>query len=265
MSHWHSFIIQKLLCADRSGILLAPIIFLAIIAGPLASPAGAQAPGTFALPHQITAPSGQALTSIDPSYQAQMAGISEARSVLSRGDLPNAIQLLQSFCAKYPNNSDGHFWLAVANRQVNDLPTTLNEYTRSLETAKNDGLDSAELRNNLGNLLIQLNYVKEAEYDFQRALEIDPGLWQAHENLGRLFLIQGRFKEALQELNGDAASTHLTANLCLLRALAYLALSNQAQAKTWLEKCIDLSSRNQDPIDILVGQKAKGLRQMLAQ
>jgi tetratricopeptide (TPR) repeat protein len=230
--------------------------------------AGAQAPGTFALPHQITTPAGQALTAIDPSYQAQMAAIIEARRVLFQGDLPNAIQLLQSFCAKYPNNSDGHFWLAIAQKQANDLQAAENEYALSLESAKNDGLDSAELRNNLGNLLIQMDatkFVKEAEYNFQRAIEIDPDLSQPHENLGRLLLIQGRYPEALQELNTSNLSAHLTGRLCLLRALAYLALSNQAEAKAWLERCMDLSARNQDPVSLSTGQKARELRQMLGQ
>jgi tetratricopeptide (TPR) repeat protein len=228
--------------------------------------AWAQAPGTFALPHQVTAPGGQGLTTVDPSYQAQMAGIIEARRVLAQGELANAIQLLKDFCIKYPNNADGHFWLAFADKQANDLPAAFDEYARCLDSAKNDGMDSAEMRNNLGNLLVQVDatqYGKQAEYNFQRAIEIDPDLSRAHENLGRLLLMQGRYPEALRELNTSKLSEHTTGRLCLLRALAYMALLNQAEAKAWLEKCIDVSAKDQDPASLSAAQKARELQQML--
>jgi Tfp pilus assembly protein PilF len=229
--------------------------------------AWAQAPGTFALPHQVTAPGGQGLTTVDPSYQAQMAGIIQARRVLAQGDLPNAIQLLQDFCTKYPNNADGHFWLAFADKQTNDLPAAFDEYARCLDSAKNDGMDSGEMRNNLGNLLVQVDatkYGKQAEYNFLRAIEIDPDLIQAHENLGRLLLIQGRYTEALQELNTSKLTERITGRLCLLRALAYLALSNQGEANAWLARCIDLSSMDRSQASLSTVQKARELQQMLS-
>ena len=226
---------------------------------------GAQTPSPASPSGQTTAPAFRVMSVTDPSYQAQMTSISEARRLLSLGDLTNAVPLLTGFCAKYPDNSDGHFWLAVTYKQMNNLPAAEKEYADALNSAKSDGLDSAELRNNLGNLLIELGFIKEAEYDFRRALEIDPDLAPVHENLGRLFLIQSRYSEALQELNTEALSNNMTGRLCLWRALAYMGLADQGKANSWLAKCIELSSASHDPADGQIGQKARQLRQMLGQ
>ena len=208
-------------------------------------------------------PPGENLTVVDPSYQAQMKGLFEARNTFFHGDRQRAQWLFQNFCSQYPSNSDGHFWLAFVMLQAGDSQGSFHEYAQSLDTAKNAGLDSAELRNNLGNLLIQNGYGQEAEYDFRRALEIDPDLVAAHANLGRMFLIQKRYAEALKELSIATEMPSPSGRLCFLRALAHLGVSESAAAKIWLEKCMQLCVNNPNPAEAGIGERARYLVQSL--
>ncbi len=248
----------------RSVPVWRAMLFSATIACLFPAQMCAQVSGTFAMPPQLQPAPGQALNVVDPSYQAQMACLAAGRQELSKGDPTNAIHLLQTFCENYPYNSDGHFWLAIALKQNNNLQGAQDEYARSLLTAKNDGLDSAELRNNLGNLLIQVGYVNEAEYDFRRAIEIDPALAQSHINLGRLLLIQKHCSEALKELSDETLAEKPTAQICLLRGIAYMGMSKKVDAQAWLAKCIELSASSSDACTAKCAKQARLLQQALA-
>jgi tetratricopeptide (TPR) repeat protein len=85
-------------------------------------------------------------------------------------------------------------------------------YRRSLELN-----ETPEGRNNLGNLLLLMGKYPEAERELRRALEIDPGLFQAATNLGRLRLAQGdcagaerEFRSALRLYADPAAQAGLS-------------------------------------------------------
>lgn len=79
---------------------------------------------------------------------------------------------------------------SLANKQISLALTSLKEAVK---------LDPAEpvFRNTLGVLLLDLHKPAEAEAEFRKTIELDPGYAEAHHNLGLSFAEQGHWEQAI--------------------------------------------------------------------
>ncbi len=116
-----------------------------------------------------------------------------------------------------PNSAIGHFNLAEVMRRQGRMAAAAQEYRKTLAIDP----DYAKAHHGLG--LISRQKGERAIEFFQQALRSDPLLAQAHLNLGRIYLDQGKatqaskhFRKALQ-IEPDSAETHLNMGLSQAR------------------------------------------------
>lgn len=98
-----------------------------------------------------------------------------------------------------PTDPEIHFWIGLALDDLNEPKRAFKSYVTSLNKASKRGWDSAELRMNLGNTLTKLGYMKDAIFDYKRAIEINPTSAIPHLYLGRAYLIKEDYNLALDE------------------------------------------------------------------
>lgn len=94
---------------------------------------------------------------------------------------------------RYPNDPLMHFDLGVALERQPDLAGAERHYRESLRVRPR----SAQVLNNLGNLIYGQGRVEEARAHYERALEIRPGWPLALNNLGNALRALGRDDEAI--------------------------------------------------------------------
>ncbi len=156
-----------------------------------------------------------------------------------------------SFAQKLPDNTSlgqndpaGFFWLGKSADERGDYEGAMHYYANSVLLAKQMGLDSEQLRINLGNSLLKLNYLDQAILDFQRALEINERNVLARVNLSKAFLLQGKYNQALTELGflDQMGIMQKQPELILLLSLALKGNNEKDQARDqakrylWLTK-----------------------------
>src|SRR5579875_225025 len=108
-------------------------------------------------------------------------------------------------------------------------------YSRSLDLAMESGMDSAQLRLDIGNVLLRLRQVDDAIFNYRRALEIDARQARAYFNLGRAYLEKGDATAALENLNRSYELGLDDAALAYFRGLAYRRLGKPGDARAQLE------------------------------
>ncbi len=153
-----------------------------------------------------------------------------------------AITPLDKAAELRPGNLSVFFYRGLAYDESGDPERAVKEYAESLNLAKSIGMDSAELRINLGNSLMKLDYLKEAAYDYQRALEIDPRNGAAHLGLGRALLRTGKYEEALKNFRRCDELGYSNSSLPFVKALALNGLGRKDEAREELDTLIKSSS-----------------------
>lgn len=111
-----------------------------------------------------------------------------------------AEQKLQDYSRRCPDDPVGFFWLGKCADEKGNYDGAFHYYANSVMLAKQLGLDSEQLRVNLGNSLSKLNYLDQSIQDYKRALEINDSNVLARVNLSKIFLLQGKYNQALIEL-----------------------------------------------------------------
>jgi tetratricopeptide (TPR) repeat protein len=167
-----------------------------------------------------------ALQADDDCYNAIMRG----RQYVTKNDIANALLSFRTAQKFQPSDARPYFWIGYCLERTGDANGALKAYADCLESSKQHGLDSAELRIDLGNTLCKLNYFKEAIYDYRRALVIDPSLTVAHLCLARAYIETKDWANAMHEL--DFCRTHSLAvpEIGYLRTLALIGQGARAEA-----------------------------------
>lgn len=137
----------------------------------------------------------------DAADEQCYATMNQGRQALAENDMRRAMLLFQAAKQMQPSDARPYFWIAVCLDQSGDANGAVKAYADCIAAAKEHGMDSAELRIDLGNALCKLNYYKEAIYDYRRALQIDPNLNIAHLYLARALIEKGEWAKALSELD----------------------------------------------------------------
>lgn len=174
--------------------------------------------------------------------------IKQATGLIASGQLDSAIEPLQKCMDFRRVDPTPQFLLGLIYDSKGNLQAALNNYTQSIKKATSLGMDSSQLRINLANTLLKLNYVKEAEFDYRRALEIDDKNDVAHLNYGRLLLFKGDNQGAFRELQRAHELMATDPNLPLYEALALKGLGNVEESRLQLQVFLERAKGiNSDP------------------
>ena len=111
-------------------------------------------------------------------------------SRLRNGEAVQALPLIQQFIVANPLEPEGYFWQAAALDELHEFDQALQAYSKALSESTKVGMDSAELRMNVGNVLLKQGKTSQAIEQYQRAAAVDPGLPLVQLNLGRALLAQ---------------------------------------------------------------------------
>lgn len=174
--------------------------------------------------------------------------LATGRHFISTGNAAQAIAPLSKAIETKPNSAAVYFWRAVAYDEMGEPKKAMHDYSKSLNICKSQGMDSAQLRINLGNSLVKLNYLKEAIYDYQRAIEIEPENGVAHMLLARALLFKGDYENALSHLRKCEETGFSPNTLPYLKALALSGLGQVDDAKRELGQCLTDESKAKAPL-----------------
>lgn len=168
--------------------------------------------------------------------------LQQAIDLVKNGQLDQAIPLFQRASTLRYVDPTAHFFLGLVYDQKGMPQLALENYSLSLKRANALGLDSAQLRINLGNTLCKLNFLKEAEFDYKRAIEIDDKNDVAHINFGRVLLFKGDNQGAFREFSRASELMATDLNLPLYQALALKGMGNRDECKNQLQIFLERSA-----------------------
>ena len=138
----------------------------------------------------------EAIQQVNSRYRSLLR---QAEKLIAQGQPNKAFTPLAEAATILPKAPEAYFWQGLAHDQMQDHKRAVNCYANALKWAKARRMDSPELRINLGNSLIKLGFMKEAVFDYERAIEIEPNNGLPHLYLGRAYLIMEDFNMALDE------------------------------------------------------------------
>jgi len=167
----------------------------------------------------------------DQAEQVLAAG----RSAMQARRPSQSLPCFQKYVKLKPEDPRGYFWLGMALDELGDLKGALSAYTDSLEQGKKLGMDSEELRVNLGNTLMKLNYLKEATFDYKRALEINPKNAIAHMNLGRALIESNEYQAAYLQFKAVSDLGVTSPELSYFKAQALKGMGKKEEARRQLQ------------------------------
>jgi Tfp pilus assembly protein PilF len=116
-----------------------------------------------------------------------------ANALLSAGDPPGAVRVLEEALRLTPDSEDLHYNLGIAYGQSGNVTNAEHHYREALRLLP----DYPEVHNNLGNLLLRAGRLGEAEEQFVEAIKLMPELSSAHNSLGIVRQNQKRMPEAI--------------------------------------------------------------------
>ncbi len=202
-----------------------------------------------------------ALASAVPIVSAQSNDskllLAQGKQWFAQRNYQAANQTLTTYVLHFPTDPNGYFWLGKVAENEGSWQKAINFYAKSLMLAKRLGMDSEELRVNLGNAVLRQNYLDEAIFDYQRAIEINDKNILAHFNLSKAFLLKGQYEKSLQELSSCSQLGLIDSSLSLWRAIALRGLGrlNESQ-KEAREYCENESDQNLPELRELARQLA---------
>jgi Flp pilus assembly protein TadD len=176
-----------------------------------------------------------------------LKNVGSARQLIAAGNPAFAVEPLDTAVKLRPRNLSVYFYRGLAYDEAGDPSRAVKDYMESLERAKTVGMDSAELRTNLGNSYMKLNFVKDAIIEYQKAIQIDPSSGAAHLQLGRAQLMNGDYNDALKNLRRAESLGYSDASLPYLKALSLAALGAKAEARSELSALLSEDARDRSP------------------
>ncbi|MFZ1971254.1 MAG: tetratricopeptide repeat protein [Candidatus Acidiferrales bacterium] len=175
----------------------------------------------------------------DPHAEANKSN-EEANQMLAAGNARGAANAYREALRADPKNPQLHYNLSIALHRLGDLAAEQRELQKAIELQP----DLAVAHNQLGVLALQSNRDAEAEAEFKKAIASDPRDAEAQNNLGILYNREGKDQDAAslyqQAIASDPKYTKAYVNLGLL-----LAQHEQiAQAEQQLRAAIQIDSND---------------------
>jgi tetratricopeptide (TPR) repeat protein len=180
-------------------------------------------PATTAPEKSTTAANGDNMTEF-------LANVNTGRQLISNGNPAFAVESLDKAVKLRPRNLSVYFYRGLAFDEAGDPSKAVKNYLESIDRAKTVGMDSAELRTNLGNSYMKLNFFDDAIVEYKKAIEIEPASGAAYMQLGRAYLAKGDYQTALKNLRRCDTLGFNEPTLSYLKALALAALKQEDEA-----------------------------------
>ncbi len=125
-----------------------------------------------------------------------------------------------------PGSVYAHMGRAFALQQAGDTESAIQEMTKALAVDPSN----AQTLVWQAQLYADLNRWQDAEDSFRRALRLRPNYWLAHNELGAILTLQGRYAEALSEYRAASLANPRNAIALTNMACMYLQLGQTTQA-----------------------------------
>jgi tetratricopeptide (TPR) repeat protein len=146
------------------------------------------------------------------------------------------IDVYDNVVTAYPNSWRAHTGLALELANIGELPTAVEE----LKLATELNPDAANLRIELGRMLLAVNQPQEAAEELQRAIALNPTATAAYTELGNAMLAQGKVKEGLAYLRTAAERRPDDPVARMKLGLAYFSLRQWEDALSSFSEAIEL-------------------------
>jgi tetratricopeptide (TPR) repeat protein len=164
--------------------------------------------------------------------------LNQARTQIQQGNPQKALEYSQQFINLRPLEPEGYFWQGVAYDNLLQTGLAVQSYDRAVQGVLKAGMDSAELRMNLGNDLMKLKRVDDAIAQYRRAVQIDPQLPLAHLNLGRALVEKGETSEAMECFQRCEDLHFKPSQLAYYRAKALIRAGRPGEAQAHLQTAL---------------------------
>ena len=137
---------------------------------------------------------------LTPEQQASVRHKTAGKLAIQQQDIPRALNEFRLYNQDQDTDPEGLFFLAYCLNASGMKADALHDYDLAEQQESGYNLDSAELRTNRGNLLMQAGRTRDAETEYRRALAIDPLAGEARLNLAQLLLLGDRVDESTRQL-----------------------------------------------------------------
>ena len=153
---------------------------------------------------------------IDPTERRANLLMTRAQLSLADGEPEAAAPLLESILEADPEHVEASHMTAVLRTQSGDLQAAEDHF----QTALANDADNPQLNSDYGYFCYLVDRWDDAEQYLTRAIEIDPGLAEAHTNLGMLEARLGKPDSAAQRFrNAGCTEVEVLNNLAFARLL----------------------------------------------
>jgi len=167
------------------------------------------------------------------------------------GQYPEATRVLQQAAALRPSLPDGWYELATIQMLAGDLTTALANFDRACELQSADPKNQYAHCRCLGKLFARQNQPDKAIEQFRQAIEILPGNWEAHFELGGELDGANQLVEAAKEF-GEAARLNPNYSRTHFNYAVVLAKQNRLEeAQAELETTLRMEPENKKAQDYL--------------
>jgi tetratricopeptide (TPR) repeat protein len=222
------------------------------------SPAIPGATADSAKPAALAAPE-----SAQPAKTPGTSQLSLGREAFLAGNYNQALEIFSNFEKEQPANLAVHYWLGCVYQELGNLNEAHRHYAACVKLANSINVDSPHLRINLGNMLASWGNLKDAKFDYERAIELDPLVPEAYLGISKCLIQEGNFKQALGAVDRYKQEGGEDQSQLLVRGLALAGLGRLSEAQKLLTDFLSLPPNGNKP---LVHEKNLALaRQILTQ
>lgn len=164
--------------------------------------------------------------------------LKEGRRLIDQRRYEDAISRFKQYCLMRPHESNGYFWSGITYDEMGNYSASEKAYRDALLRAENEGMDSAEIRTNLGNALLKQRKMDEAIEEYKKANEVDPLYALAKLNLARAYIEKGDGALALATLDKCGELHFKGLHIKYYRAKALLLLGRKDEAGSLAKQLI---------------------------
>jgi len=185
--------------------------------------------------------------------QYDLAGLSrEALKYLREGNYAEAINLYNLLLASLPQSesiytADIYYIRGILYHQLGKLTEAAKDYNFLVRRAAAD----ARVFNNLGIIYAEGKAYPEAEEYLLKALNDDPQMTEARNNLARLFLMQNDLKRAIDQYQGIIEAEPQNAEALYNLGVIYMQEENYSSAEGMWKTLLGLEPDNKEAAEAL--------------
>ena len=190
---------------------------------------------------------------IDPNYAD--AHFDLATAFIQMGEFQAAIEEFRKGLTFDPENPKAHYYLGRAHAKRGQIEEAISQFRKSLALAPGQSV----VHYDLGTAFAMQGHLDGATDHFRRAIALHPDYAQAHFSLGRVLAAQGRLQEAIEEFQQavrfqpDFAEAHRS----LSQALALQGKEEASQHYQEPTRMIERGVRNPASGQQPIGEKTR--------